>query len=151
MKNILRSIFALVALAVASIADAQSFNQQYIFPPGRTVNIAAASTNTTMYLTNSAMAFIHSEEFSAFQPTFTLTGSGTSPCVFTFGTSVDGAVWNTGAFTISVTPNGTNKVAGVLNQLTGSIPFVRLEGITNPNASAMTNVYVAVTAKTFPF
>jgi hypothetical protein len=150
IHRIIAAVFAIAALALVAPTMAQSQNLQYIGVPGGTLNIAATSTNTTMSATNGMVVGIRSLNYSAFQPTFALTGSGTSACVFTFDTSIDGSVWSAGAFTISVTANGTNKVATVSNQTTGSIPYVRLAGVTNPNSTAITNLYVAVTSKTSP-
>jgi hypothetical protein len=149
-----KSLLAVLALAVVALfaptSEAQSFNYQTLGVPSGTLNIAATSTNTTMSATNGMVAVSRSLTYTALQPTFKLTGAGTSACVFTFGTSLDNVVWNAAAFTVSVTANGTNAVATVSNQTTGSIPYIRLEGVTNPNASAITNLYVAVVAKTNP-
>lgn len=153
MKSI-KSLIALIALAsvafFAATTEAQNLNYQTLGVPGGTLNIAATSTNTTMSATNGMVGYCRSLTYTALQPTFKLTGTGTSACVFTFDTSVDGSVWNAGAFTISVTANGTNSVATVSNQTTGSIPYVRLAGVTNPNSNAITNLYVAIVAKTNP-
>ena len=145
---IMKHIIALAGLAFASLsASAQSYNLNYLL--GGTANIAATSTNTTMSATNNTTAyFTKTPIYGALQPTFKLTGSGTSACVFTFDSSVDGNTWAAGTFTISVTAAGTTTVANVSNQTLGGIGYVRLAGITNPNASAITNLYVWYSAKT---
>ena len=148
MKFLKLTILALVAFAFS--ASAQTYNLQRIGTVGGTLNIAATSTNTTMSATNGTSVFVRSLTYAAFQPTFKLTGSGTSACVFTFDTSVDGRVWAAGAFTVSVTAAGTTEVGAVSNQTLGSIGYVRLAGVTNPNASAITNLYVAVSSKLNP-
>jgi hypothetical protein len=151
------AVMASIAVALAPNASAQSYNFNGFFgtsPLGSTVNIATATTNSTMYLTNGASsinggpAFTKTPIYGAFQPVFRLTGAGTSACVLTFDNSVDGANWNTGAFTISVTANGTNWVTGLSSQTLGSIGYVRLASITNPNGTAITNLVVLTSAKT---
>lgn len=153
LKFILATVAIIAAaLIMAPAAQAQSYNQQYIGAPGGVLNVATATTNTTMYLTNgiglATPLKCNGLTYAAFQPTFKLTGAGTSACVFTFDSSVDGASWTTGAFTISVTASTTNLVSTTSNQTIGSIGYYRLSGVTNPNATAITNLYVAVSSKT---
>lgn len=149
LKGAVAACLAFVALAFAPVANAQSSNLGYL-GNGTTLNIAATSTNTTMSATNGMIYSVRGVSYTAVQPTFKLTGAGTSPCVFTFDTSVDGQAWASGAFTVSVTAAGTTKVANVSNQTTGGIRLIRLSGVTNPNSAAITNLTVACASPTNP-
>lgn len=148
LKSLFLVAFAFLAMAFAPCAQAQNYNLQYIGVPLGTLNIAATSTNTTMSATNGTAVFLRGITYAAFQPSFKLTGAGTSPCVFTFDSSVDNVSWTAAAFTISVTASTTNLVSTTSNQTIGSIGYYRLAGVTNPNATAITNLYVAVSSKT---
>lgn len=152
MKSIKLHIIALLAFAAAIVQPAMAQSQNYgtLGVPGGTLNIAATSTNTTMSATNGMIYTIKSLTYTAVQPTFKLTGAGTSACVFTFDTSVDGQVWAAGTFTVSVTAAGTTLVGTPSNQTTGSLRYLRLAGVTNPNASAITNLYVACISRSNP-
>lgn len=153
-KSPMKSLKALVSLvAFAAIAfftpaaQAQSYNQ---INSGfaATFNIAATSTNTTVAATNGASIYATKANYLAIQPSFKLTGSGTSTVVFKFDESVDGTNWKIASRNISVAANGTTAVATVLN-LTDACPgFFRLSQIENPNSTALTNISVVYSYKT---
>lgn len=149
MKKLLSLMLVVFALALLSSgAQAQSYNLVSILTPptGGTNNIAASTTNSSTYAVR-LDAPIKSQHIGL-QATFKLTGSGTSASVFVFDKSLDGANWETGAYRLSATANGTSSVTAVTNFQVGAIGYLRLSSIENPNGTAMTNIVVKYSQKT---
>lgn len=133
---------AIVGALILGI-QAQGFDFLTSSLSGGTNAVAAASTNS---VTAPAFTAVYSSDI-ALQPSFKLQGAGTSAVVFKFDTSLDGTVWYANAFTISITPAGTAQVSKVATQTLGSIPYVRLSTIENPNATAITNLMLNASMK----
>lgn len=110
---------------------------------GGTNVVAASSTNSPSGVTFTAA---YSSDI-ALQPSFKLTGAGSSAVVFVFDTSLDGTTWYPAAFNISITANGTTPVSKVATQALGSTPYIKLSSIQNPNASIITNLALVATMK----
>lgn len=142
LRNITLGLLTLVTLALAPVSQAQ-FNVEFpTLTTPATLNVGVTSTNTTMYLTNGIGTITVRGLNVVIQPQFSLYTTGTSPTVWTFDESADNSHWTSGTRTITITANGTNVVSGAANFIVGAMPYLRLSGVTNPNASAITNIVV---------
>ena len=137
----MKYIFGLIVLAVAGLfavpAQAQSYNLRsavILSNSVATTLIASEATNSTV---RSTIPATKGDNLSL-QCTVTLAGAGTSAVVFKFDESVDGVSWESSAHTVSVTAAGTTPVTTVANVAVGSIGYLRLSSIENPNAQVLT-------------
>lgn len=140
-NSLLAAITAMAALLLAAPA-AQA---QYILGAvlGGTNNVAATTTNTSFTTVVQATKALD----IAIQPSFRLTGAGTSAVVIKFDESNDMLNWKVAARSISVTANGTNTVSNVANFTVGGVGYLRLSQVENPNATAVTNLTVKYSQK----
>lgn len=150
MKRInLQFIVATVVIAIGMIlpTSAQAQAAPKIEPlvlPVTTI----ASTTTNSSLSSSNITFVVPQSGNVcIQPAFALTSSGTTAVVFRFDASANGSDWESGAFSVSVTPAGTTRVTKCGNAAINGIPFLRLGSIENPNANAVTNLTIWFSAK----
>lgn len=139
-RNLIGGAVAAIAAMIATPATAQTFDG----PKTLTVptSVAALSTNTT-YASSNWMASSISGSKMGVSIKFALTGAGSSTVVFKFDASLDGANWEPAAYSVSAAANGTTAVVKNANFDLGSLPYVRLSSIENPNASsAVTNLVI---------
>jgi hypothetical protein len=122
-------------------ARAQGYGVSVVL--GGTNNVAAATTNSSFATVIPATRATD----IAVQPSFKLTGSGTSAVVLKFDESADNANWTANAVSISVTAAGTATVSKVSNFALGGIGYLRLSTVENPNASAVTNLSITFAQK----
>lgn len=145
MKKILFLLTVAAALC-APISHAQAVSP-YREIGGSTLNISATSTNTTMAATNLAVIEATRALDIAIQPSFKLTGSGTSPVVLKFDTSIDNSNWTVASQSITITAAGTATVSKAQNFTLGAVTYMRLSQVENPNASAITNLTIRYVQK----
>lgn len=150
MKNFLSTLKAratlIIAAALALLAFSPCAKAQWNLQlpvPGGTNNCTATTTNTTFTTSQPTAAFtVPPQTDLPIQIVFKLTGSGTSACVFKFDESADNVNWKANAYSVTVTANGTSTVNNTGNFNIKGMPFLRLQTIENPNASAITNLLV---------
>lgn len=144
IKSKFRKFIAGLAGAVAALVALPAAAQTFDGPKNLTVpaSVAAASTNTTYASSNWTASAISGSKMGV-GVTFKLTGSGSSTVVLKFDASLDGATWETAAYSVSAAANGTTAVVKNANFDLGALPYVRLSSIENPNASsAVTNLVI---------
>lgn len=141
MKRLFIALFAIVAVGLST--HAQTYNAGRA--TGGTNIIAATVTNTTTAVTSAIPATRGST--LTIQPTLYLSGAGTTAVVISLDTSVDGSEWQSGAYRVSITPAGATKVGTITNLSLGSVGFVRVGSIENPNANSITNLIVRYSQK----
>lgn len=112
---------------------------------GGTANVAASTTNS--YTTQSVFAPVYSSDIALAVSFVGSAASVSNAVTLVFDTSLDNSKWSPAYFTISVTPTGTSEVTKNITQALGSIPYVRLSAIRNPNAGFLTNVLIKATMK----
>lgn len=142
-------LLSILILAAAGLFTAPEARAQYVLKTalGGTANVAASTTNTTFATTNTTMLEVTRGLDIAIQPYFKLNGTGTSPVVLKFDTSIDNTRWTVAAQSITITANGTNEVSKVSNFTLGAVGYIRLSQIENPNASAITNLTIGYAQK----
>lgn len=126
----------LVLLALTMSATAQSYSINTTTLTGGTNNVALTSTNSAVGI---VIPVVRANNV-AITANFKLTGAGTTAVVFRLDESVDGATWESSAYSLSVTPAGTSTVVGVGNIAVNGIGYLRLQTIENPNATSVTNL-----------
>ncbi|MDB6017677.1 MAG: hypothetical protein JWR19_2166 [Pedosphaera sp.] len=134
MKKLIIASLLIVAMALPSFA--QSFKPTTL--NGGTNFIAATATNTYTGVTVVALR----SRMVTLQPSFALTGAGTSAVTFTVNGSTDGAIYTNGITRMPVTANGTNVVSGLFTIDTGGYTFISIGTGENLNATVATNVTV---------
>lgn len=131
-------VFAAFAFAFAMPAFAQFDGPKTLTVPA---SVAAATTNTTYASSNWTAVSVNGSKLGV-GLTFKLQGAGTSAVVFKFDASLDGASWETAAYSVTATAAGTTAVTKNGNFDLGALPYVRLSSVENPNASAVTNIVI---------
>jgi hypothetical protein len=139
MKKILPIL--LLTLAGAVSASAQIVTTQSTLNGG-TNNIAATSANVLL-----AGQYPIRGGNTGVQLSGKLTGAGTSAVTIALDTSVDGANWNLLTHTLVLTAAGTTAVTKVSNVDFGGIAYLRVNYVTNANATAVTNLNFKFTNK----
>jgi hypothetical protein len=146
MKNNFRNIFRILVLSAAALfASSVHVHAQYTLGtaiPGGTNNVPAATTNSTAII----IPVTRSTDV-ALQPSFKLTGSGTSAVVFKFDESLDAATWKPAVISVSVTASGTSTVMALSSSTIDAVGYLRLSSIENPNATAVTNLVLKYATK----
>lgn len=140
--NMFRTLLLSVTLFAAAIvatpkAQAQSGNYGVTtLLTGGTNNVVAATTNSTYSL------IIDCKKFKdvALEADLRLTGSGSTSVVFILDESVDGAHWKAAAHRFSATVNASTTNTTVTNIQVLARGYLRLSGIENANATALTNI-----------
>ncbi len=142
----MKTIYRILTFAAALLAlPAFSFDTLTSTLNGGTANVTANTTNS--YTTQAFFAPVYSSDI-ALAVSFVGSAAAVSNAVtLVFDTSLDNLEWNTAYFTLAVTPNGTSKVTRNVTQALGSIPYVRLSAIRNPNAGFLTNILLKATTK----
>lgn len=138
-KKFLAGLAGAVVALVSVPALAQSVGPANFAIPA-TFSVSQLTTNTTFASSNWLASAVSGGKLGVVL-SYKLTAAGSGTVVFRFDSSLDGANWETGAFSISLPANGTAAVTkhGVFDL--GPIPYVRLSSVENPNTSAaVTNV-----------
>lgn len=130
------ALLALPALGLDTISS--SLN-------GGTANVAASTTNS--YTTQAVFAPVYSSDIGLAVSFVGSAASVSNAVTLVFDTSLDNSKWNNAYFTVAVTPSGTSEVVKNVTQALGSIPYVRLSAIRNPNAGYLTNILLKATMK----
>lgn len=144
MKTLSKLLPMLAACFVLAIpAKAQNYSIQTTTLTGGTNNVSATTTNSSLAI----VMPVPKSSFIGIQPSFKLTGSGTTAVVFSFDESIDNSVWTSGTQTLSITPAGTTVVTGIKNFSANGVGFLRLSSIANANATAITNLVVKFATK----
>jgi hypothetical protein len=152
MKKFL-SLLPVAALALLLPTSALAQYSSVVILNGGTNNVgAAASTNSTYASVSQTAASFNVPNHATLpvQVSFKLAGSGTTAVVFKFDESIDGSVWVANAYSISVTANGTNVVANTGKFTLDGMPYLRLQTIEQPNATALTNLTLTIIKKSGP-
>lgn len=127
-------LFSLTALLLAAVPA----HAQYNIGSATVANISATTTNSSVGLVIAATR----GQSVAIQPRLQLSGAGTTAVTFVLDRSVDGVTWEPAFATFAVTPAGTAVVTAVSNQTLGSVGYLRINEIRNPNSSAINNLTV---------
>ena len=131
LKLFILSVLLLLAAIVPTHA-------QYNLGSASVANINAATTNSSVGL----VIAVPKGQTVAIQPKFQLAGAGTTAVTFILDRSVDGSTWETGFANFTITPAGTSVVTAVNTQTLGSVGYLRINEIRNPNASAINSMTV---------
>lgn len=146
MKSILHTfrLIALACTALIALALGPAAQAQFRDTPVVITNVVPATTTNT----SPGTAIIDATRVKdvSVQWVLRLTGAGTTAIPFVVQRSVDGANWAT-AFSISLTPSGTNYVTTTTNINAQAFPYFRVYSIQNDNASAITNLAVTYGVK----
>lgn len=142
----MKTIYRILSLAAALLAlPALGFDTINSSLNGGTANVPANTTNS--YTTQAVFVPAYSSDV-ALAVSFVGSAAAVSNAVtLVFDTSLDNSKWNSAYFTIAVTPNGTSEVTKTVTQALGSIPYVRLSAIRNPNGGFLTNVLLKAVMK----
>ncbi len=137
----LRSLLALILAVVAIVAiltppPAQAYDADTVTLS--TNSVAATTTN----LTTTGKIYVGNQSQVAVQVAANLAGSGTSVVGFKIEHSVDGTNFAQSPHTLLLTANGTNTVYALTNFSVVGYGWLNVSSITNPNASAVTNIVV---------
>jgi hypothetical protein len=126
---------------------------------GYTTNIPLVSTNITLtlnsaYSTNqlygASLFDVKRATTAAIQLQFQLTGTGTGNVTLNLAKSLAATIADTiGTTNIAVAANGTNLVQYTAELNAGNAGWFIASGITNANASAVTNLLIRYAQKTF--
>lgn len=150
MKTLFKSVFALGIFACLLLTIAPSVNGQSVTYDTPTTSLTGGTNNVSATTTNTSFSVIIDAPRSTYvglQPVFSLTGAGTSAVVFKFDKSLDRVHWESGGATVSVTANGTNVVTAASSVTLGAIGYLKLTTVENPNASAITNLWLIPSRK----
>lgn len=142
MRTKLTLASALLALAMVLPARAQQYQLLSLMT---TNNVAAATANTA---TSAAIGLTKLNDVAVMLK-FNVMASGNSNVVFTFSRSLAGNTnWGTAStIPITVAGNGTTPVVLITNLTLGAVGYLRLEGISNANTAAITNITVRYATK----
>lgn len=140
MKQTMKLVVVAVLLALTSL---DAFAQQI-------QNLISSSTTTVPAQASNALATAFSTTRGKdvyIQASFALTGAGTSGVLFSFDTSADNSVWQTGTHSFWIPASGTTAVKHATNWTINAVPFMRLNIIHNTNAAIVTNLVVKAVVK----
>ena len=141
---------ALVAMVIIIAASPNRAHAQAFSPlmSGGTNNVANNATNT--YGTNATVLSTLRSRIISVQASFNKVSSdvNNSNVTFAFDASVDGSVWFTNMFRLTILGNSTNTANSITNLDTGGYAFLRAGAVENLNTNAITNVTVNAGRKT---
>jgi len=148
----IKKLIAVIGVAVLAIAFTQDATAQraVVVPAvGLTNNVPAATTNdaltvdmTTLKADAAGNVALHYKA--------KLAAAGTTGINLKFKTTANGVDFPTGAtpgFTWTITPAGTLTQTYNTNVTVGAATALRLWGIENPNAGALTNTSLSITIR----
>lgn len=137
MKNIFGLLIIAVAALLTAPVQAQSYNLRSATITSNSVTVTAVEASITNSTVRATIPATKGDTL-ALQVSVTLAGAGTSAVVCKFDESVDGTNWESSAHSVSVTASGTSTITTVANISVGSIGYLRLSSVENPNAQVAT-------------